>query len=222
MKKIFVIGDIHGCAKTFEKMLEQINPAPEDKIFLLGDYVDRGPDSKGVVDKIFNLVEDGFDVAPIMGNHEYMLLSARYSPIDLMQWDRNGSYSTLKSFKAAKPEDIPRKYLDFFEDLPYYRQTDEFIISHASLDFEAEKPLEDIISLLWARGDRVDKEKTGGRRVICGHTPKTLSEIEQSLEKDKIFLDGGCVYKNKYPGVGFLCALELNDFELTAVENVDY
>ncbi len=76
MRRKILVGDIHGCLATFECLLEQININIElDSLYLLGDYIDRGPNSKGVIDKILSLTKEGFNIKPIRGNHEQMLLS---------------------------------------------------------------------------------------------------------------------------------------------------
>jgi len=75
MKK-YVISDIHGCAKTFKALVDRISFSREDELYLLGDYIDRGPDSKGVIDHIWDLLETGYTVHCLTGNHEQMFLHA--------------------------------------------------------------------------------------------------------------------------------------------------
>jgi serine/threonine protein phosphatase 1 len=77
MPRVFIIGDIHGCNKTFRKLvLEKISIRKTDKIYCLGDYIDRGPDSKGVIDFIIQLRKDGFNIHTLRGNHEQLLLES--------------------------------------------------------------------------------------------------------------------------------------------------
>ena len=79
-----VITDIHGCAKTFAKLLDKIGLNEDDQLFLLGDYINRGPRSKQVIDHILDLNEDGFNVFPLIGNHEETLLHLLFeSPEEL-------------------------------------------------------------------------------------------------------------------------------------------
>ena len=66
----FAISDIHGCAKTFEALLDRIALSTQGELYLLGDYLDRGPDSKGVLDLIFRLQREGYAVHCLRGNHE--------------------------------------------------------------------------------------------------------------------------------------------------------
>lgn len=67
-KREFAIADIHGCCRTFRHLLEQIGFGKQDTLYLLGDYIDRGPDSRGVIETILELVREGYDIRPHMGN----------------------------------------------------------------------------------------------------------------------------------------------------------
>ena len=111
--KQFIFGDIHGCLKTFEALLDKCSPAIEDEIYLLGDYIDRGPDSRGVIDKILALQNSSYNVKPIIGNHEYMLLDSLSSMEGMMNWAMNGANSTLDSFAVSNAHEIDEKYLNF-------------------------------------------------------------------------------------------------------------
>jgi serine/threonine protein phosphatase 1 len=71
--RILAISDIHGNNKTFLDLLDKIALTKDDELYLLGDYIDRGPDSKGVIDTIWKLMDDNYRVFCIKGNHEEML-----------------------------------------------------------------------------------------------------------------------------------------------------
>ncbi len=91
MERIFAIGDIHGCRKTFEKLLkDKIQLTKEDEIYCIGDYIDRGDDSKGVIDLIINLRTDGYKIKILRGNHEQMMLEAATDKKALSLWLDNG------------------------------------------------------------------------------------------------------------------------------------
>jgi serine/threonine protein phosphatase 1 len=221
-KRRFVIGDIHGCAETFKSLLhDDLEIAKEDEIYLLGDYIDRGIDSKGVVDEILRLRHAGYDIYAIMGNHEYMLLDSIDSIRGEWNWMMNGAKSTLKSFGTESAAELDSKYLDFFRELDYYYLLDDFAIVHGGFNFELDNPLDDKYSMVWIRNEITDTEKLGGRRVIVGHTPRPLEHIRKTLAEDKIMLDGGCVYYGLHPGLGHLCALELGSMELFTRQNID-
>jgi serine/threonine protein phosphatase 1 len=223
MSREFAIGDIHGCAKTFQKMLfEELRIEKDDVVYLLGDYVDRGPDSKSVLEMIVYLLDRGYDIRPLMGNHEYMMIEACLNDFKFETWKMNGAKETLSSFGVEKPLHINKEILSFLTDLSHLYLNDHFVLVHAGLNFDIENPLDDKLSMLWNRDPFVDRKKIGGRRIVCGHTPKPLFDIMKSLDEDKIYLDGGCVYKGIIAGLGYLCALELNTLKLHTIENIDY
>src|SRR6478736_5094582 len=112
--RVFAISDIHGCAKTFVSLVEKvIKLTREDKLFLLGDYIDRGPDSKGVIDYIIQLEQKGFDVTALRGNHEEMLLKGITDSHFLEMFLKNGGDKTLEGFGVKHPKELPIEYLTF-------------------------------------------------------------------------------------------------------------
>jgi len=114
----YAITDIHGCAKTFKKMLAELNFSQKDKLYLLGDYIDRGPDSKGVLDHILDLQSSGYEVHCLKGNHEEKILLSRHDINQSRNWLTWGGKETLESFGVDKINDIDNKYLEWMEALP--------------------------------------------------------------------------------------------------------
>jgi len=228
----FVIGDIHGCVKTFRKMLDdKLIVTKQDKIYLLGDYIDRGPDSKMMLDELMMMQKQSFNIFPLMGNHEYMMLQALESDIYFELWQANGCGATLLSFGIPPGEldnpgsvrMIPERYFTFLNSLQYYIMLDDFFLVHAGLGEVYDDPMEDIDSLLWTRVEIYDTDLLKGRRIIHGHTPKLLHFIEERIKnpKSKIYnLDAGCVYRHN-PGMGNLAALNMDTMELFIQENID-
>lgn len=216
--RTFVIGDIHGCAATFRQLVDgTLRPQTNDRIYLLGDLIDRGPDSKGVLNYIFELRKRGLSVSSVRGNHEEMCLRADGY---LGLWCANGGLTTLSSFQADGPGDIPYPYRDFLASLPHYILLDNFVIVHAGLNFAPTNPFEDTSAMLWSRSTYVDLQRIGGRRLICGHTPVSRAMLESTLNCNKILLDNGCVYDER-PGFGSLAALELGSMTVNYQENID-
>ena len=217
----FVIGDIHGCAATLRRLVDvTLRPGPEDRIYLLGDLIDRGPDSKGVLDFIFELRERGLTVGCVRGNHEEMCLQAGDDHNFLGMWIANGGLATMESFQADGPGDIPHRYREFLASLPHYILLDAFVIVHAGLNFDPPSPFDDTSAMLWTRSPVVDQLRIGGRRLICGHTPVTCKQLEASLDSSKIMLDNGCVYVRRAE-MGSLAALELGSMTVHYQENID-
>jgi len=223
-KKIrnIVVGDIHGCFKTLSALLfAQLKIVKSDNIYFLGDYIDRGPSSKQVVDLILKLRKEGYKLFPIMGNHEKLLLESTLSNKHFESWVSNGCETTLKSFGIRHIGELEEKYLTFFSSLPYFIELDDFFLCHGGMDFEITNPLDNPQAMPWMRNDFVDVSKIKNKRLIVGHTPKSLQFITDTLKSDKIMLDGGCVYSKRNPAMGYLCALELNSKELSFQFNID-
>lgn len=227
MSRTFAIPDIHGCCRTFRQLLfHKLELQKTDTLYLLGDYIDRGPDSKGVIDTIMDLQRDGYDVQPIKGNHEQMLLDFVESGSDelLEYWVVNGGAATLKSYDRGESACIQKEHLYFIKSLPVCIATASHIFVHAGLDFSLDDPLADTSQefMLWNRKNvDFNSEKIDGRKVIEGHTPRFFVEIENSLETGFIQLDNGCYLKDRFPGKGSLLALELNSNRLSVQENID-
>lgn len=219
--RTFVIGDIHGCAATLRRLVnEGLRPVPNDRIYLLGDLIDRGPDSRGVLDFIFELRERGLSVSSVRGNHEEMCLLAGDDHHYLELWAANGGLDTLESFQADGPGDIPHRYREFLATMPLYILLDDFVVVHAGLNFDRPTPFDDTSAMLWTRSPLVDRQRIGGRRLICGHTPVSRSLLEASLNSSKIMLDNGCVFSGR-PEMGSLAALELESMTVFFQQNID-
>lgn len=219
--RTFVIGDIHGCAATLRGLIDGVLRAvPTDRIYLLGDLIDRGPDSKGVLEYIFELQGRGLSVKSVRGNHEEMFLQAGDDHHYLELWTANGGLATLESFQADGPGDVPHHYRAFLASLPLYILLDDFVIVHAGLNFEPPSPFDDASAMLWTRSSYVDRHRIGGRRLICGHTPVSRLDLETSLSSSKIMIDNGCVFGGQPEG-GSLAALELETMTVYYQENCD-
>jgi serine/threonine protein phosphatase 1 len=224
MPKRFVIGDIHGCSKTIKALVENtLQPTKNDALYFLGDYINRGPDSKGVIDYLFWLKDAGYTIHTLMGNHEHFLLRSRNDTPLFRSWKRNGGGNkALQSFGVTHPKFLEEKYLQFFEQLKPYILLDDAVLVHAGIHCNKENFLDDFVTLLYTRETIYDAEKLGNRKVIHGHTPVPLSHIYKQLNAKSpvIDLDSGCVYF-KREGLGNLSALELNSCQLFTQKNIE-
>ncbi len=241
MIKKWVIPDIHGCVRTLATLIEnQIKPNKNDHLIFLGDYIDRGPDSKGVIDYIMNLEDNEYNVTPLLGNHEdYCIrtfdedrknkgfLGIRSKTKMQREWEMHGGGKTLESFNVDYPKDIPGKYIDWMRNLPYFVEVDDFIIVHAGLNFKIDDPFSDKRSMIWIRDFKVDPEKISNKKVIHGHVPVNLEFIDMSLKNPDynfIDLDNG-IYFNDRAGYGNLLALDLGSMEYltqSLMDDVDF
>lgn len=125
----FVIGDIHGCAKALRTVIEKIDPKPEDELIFLGDYIDRGPDSRNVVEQVLEL-QSRCRVVPLCGNHELMLLAIVERGLDDNVWLANGGRATVSSYGGSLAK-VPDSHLTFFAKLRPYYETEDAICVHA-------------------------------------------------------------------------------------------
>lgn len=220
----YVIGDIHGGSQTLQALLDQISPRHGDRIYLLGDYIDRGPDSKGVLDIIIGMQEAGYDIRPIRGNHEDMLIRNLANDHDLYSchWMAGWGAKTLFNFGIKQPEDLPLRYRKFLAGLPYYYEEGEFILVHAGVDLGYDDPVNDtpVEHMAWGSTVIPEKDERQQRRVICGHRVKTLNEINRSLSQQVICLDNGA-FTNQQPAHGNLVALNLETMKLTMQPWID-
>ncbi|MFW6019675.1 MAG: metallophosphoesterase family protein [Bacteroidales bacterium] len=228
----FVIGDIHGCNKTTKKLVEDVlRPAPADRLIFVGDYIDRGPGSKEVIDFILDIQQhESFEVIALRGNHEQMLLDAMKNPEAMGLWLMNHGDTTLASYglkidydnPAKTFADFPQQHYEFLKQTSFYFEADDYIAVHAGFDFNKPDFKADVHSMLWTRDMIPDLNKTGGRIIIHGHTPFPLDRIEtQIMNKDKaINVDNGCKFK-EMPGFGHLLAYEPAKQELFMQANVD-
>ena len=224
----WAITDIHGCAYTFESLLRTIDFTPEDTLFLLGDYIDRGPRSKDVLDTILRLKRDGYTVECLLGNHDWVMLHAVEEPNteEARNWkNRFGGRETLRSFGTTSEQGIETTYIEFLQSMDYYRVYKNLILVHAGLNLNADDPLADREAMLWIRYDNRDVSRAWleDRTIIHGHTPHSRRRIQHQVERRHehpiIGIDNGCVYRRT--GMNHLCALELDTMELVFERNVD-
>ncbi len=224
MRKI-AISDIHGCLKSFKALLHKIAYSEKDELYLLGDFIDRGPDSKGVIDYIWHLQYKGHFVHCLRGNHEQMLLDSFNDPFDLQLWQSHGGMETMNSFGTKLLEEIPIEYLKWFDALPYFTEVDDYILVHAGLNFNLPNPLDGAQSMIWIRNwyDQIKKDWLGKRIIVHGHVPTKTSTIHENLsrieEKSTMIIDGGCVYNVKE--LGYLLAFDLGKRHLFSQKNID-
>lgn len=211
ISRIFAIGDIHGCFKAMKELIEnKIQLSKEDKLIFLGDYIDRGPDSKKVLDYIIELQNNQYDIVPLRGNHESMLIDAWYNEKLVFKWIQNGGSETLLSFGTDKLKNIDSKYMHFLENLNYYYELDKYIFVHAGFNDSIDDPFSDKYSMLWNSREQYLNPLLNDRTIIHGHAPVPLNIIQKQITNNTgvINIDGGCAYANvRY---GKLIAFEVN------------
>lgn len=207
MRRI-AIGDIHGCAKALRTLIETIAPRRHDELIFLGDYVDRGPDSRNVVDQILEL-SSRCRVIALRGNHEIMLQGVAFGGLDDQVWLANGGQATVSSYGGSLSK-MPSDHLTFFQDLLPYYETSTDIFVHAGYHADRPMHLQDDMMIYWAHlGLPLPKPHCSGKRVFVGHTPQP---------DDRILDVGHLVCLDTYCfGGGTLTAYEVGSGDITQV-----
>lgn len=224
MGRRIAVTDIHGCFYSFKYLLErEVKLQKKDELYLLGDYINKGPYSKEVLDYLLELRTAGFQLHLLRGNHEQELLNLLDGKADLDGLMSKGAKTLLHSFAVELPQQIPGLYITFLRSMHYFFELPDFYLVHAGFDFSRENPFTESETLLNIRDYKVDREKSGNRPIIHGHTPTDLPVILQRLkQKNKLHysLDAGCTYRND-PRQAHLLALDLGAWEVFCQPNAD-
>lgn len=218
--KHYAIGDIHGCYLTMKRLIvEELSfNIKEDKLILLGDYIDRGPRSCDVLTYLFTMqCFKPSNIILLKGNHEEMYLYANNPEIEdkdyiLETWEINGGKKTIESFKNNSCK-INEFYFRI-DQLPLYYETKKYIFVHAGIYQTIQKSDND--TFLWSRNCINQTKKT----IIHGHTPINKDQILLQNKKDIINIDSGCVF-NTHQDLGYLTAYCPEDNKFYFQKNID-
>ncbi len=197
MSRTFAIGDVHGYLTALKTLIKRLDPQTDDTLIFLGDLIDRGYDSKGVIDLIFSL-EERCKILCIKGNHEEMLLTATYDSRMRDMWLYHGGEETLESF-GLKPDKIglaqlPERYLQFFQTMLPYVETERFIFSHATPVMMLPMSAQGREGLRWAKFSHSQIYRhISEKMVVCGHTAQHSGEpwIDPYIAAIDTFICGG-------------------------------
>lgn len=179
MPRTISIGDVHGCSTALSQLIIAIDPQRDDTLVMLGDYVDRGIDSKGVLDQLIEL-QSRLNLVPLLGNHEEILLNARESRSNLDFFLACGGIATLDSYgSSGKLSLIPERHWTFLKSCRSYFETDRHLFLHAN--YKPDVPVDelDTQTLRWlSLWDYVPAaQHCSGKIAIVGHTPQTSGFI---------------------------------------------
>jgi len=194
--RLLAIGDIHGCNRKLKQLLDRIKVDPHaDILVFIGDYIDRGPEVRGVIDTLRDLKEACRNVVCLRGNHEDMFLNYYLEGQDEELFMYNGGQSTLSSYgltlaDARAGTGFPENHLRFLSSLPLSYETQEYLFVHAGLRPGVPLAAQSPDDLLWIRREFIDAECDFGKTVVFGHT----SLYKPLIEKNKIGIDTGAVY----------------------------
>src|SRR5438105_4493892 len=174
--RTIAIGDIHGCSAALRALLKAIEPDEDDTLVLLGDYVDRGPDSRGVIEYVLE-IEKSHHVVPLMGNHELMLLDSLEHSQVIGMWLECGGDATVRSYDG-KLSNIPPEHLEFLRRCKRYYEIPSHFFVHAN--YAADVPLDEQPDylLFWEHLHfHLPPPHDGGKIAIVGHTSQKKAEI---------------------------------------------
>lgn len=203
----FAIGDIHGCLDLLVDLLARIDREAAGRpyrLICLGDYIDRGPDSAGVVAALRGRqagAEPG-RVIYLKGNHEDMLLRALRRPDAVEHWLRNGGRETLESFGVRRAEDVPSDILEWVGRCPTAYEDERRCFVHAGLNPAYDRASQRDVDRLWIRDEFLAVDHDFGRYVVHGHTP--LREGRPDVRRHRVNLDTGAVYGGRLTAAIFL------------------
>ena len=196
----YVIGDIHGRSKLLDQLIQNVPwDVARDKIIFLGDLIDRGDNSPGVVERVMELVDNNPAVVVLRGNHEQMMLDC----LDYgdLQWliPENGGLATLSAYgfeldqlKDVSDIKIPAEHVEFIRTLPFFHEDEQAIYVHAGL-VPGEHPSEtDSDVLVWTRDLDFFKDYDG-KLCFFGHTPTAFLPREGRSRRWGIYIHNRCV-----------------------------
>jgi len=209
---LFVIGDVHGCASELKTLLNKLPLAPTSTVVFLGDYIDRGPQSRDVVETILQL-RTFCTVVTLTGNHEAMLQDFLQDPTSqgAGMFIYNGGGATLASYADEHGNyEIPDHHLRFFAELPLSYETPDFFFVHAGVPDVKLEELDDAKhrkEMLWVRRSFHRSSFRWNKMIVHGHSP--VAEVH--FGERRINVDTGCVYEQ------VLTALELPSKKIYSV-----
>lgn len=188
--RIYAVGDIHGRADLLDKLLEKIvrdasqTPATQSLVFV-GDYIDRGSDSRGVIERLLDAPE-GFETHYLRGNHDQALLDFLENPSSYRTWRRFGADETLLSYDVEPPaqdetavalardelaEKLPASHLRFLQDLQPFVQIGAYHFVHAGVRPGLSLEDQSLEDMMWIRDEFLNCEDDFGKVIVHGHTP---------------------------------------------------
>jgi serine/threonine protein phosphatase 1 len=182
--RTIAIGDVHGCLAALAALIAAIEPGPQDTLVTLGDYIDRGPHSRGVLDRLIALARR-CRLVPLLGNHEEALLDALRDITALRRWLALGGADTLRSYgwvsggpRRALAEWFPKQHREFLANCRPYHETGRHLFVHAG--FVPELPLNEQpgLALRWRVTDAATATPHhSGKVAVVGHTPQPSGEV---------------------------------------------
>src|SRR5262245_23807229 len=182
--RTITIGDIHGCRDALVALIDAVAPGPDDTLVTLGDYIDQGPDSRGVLDRLIALAER-CRLVPLLGNHEEILLDALRDTTALRRWLNCGGADTLRSYgwsrggpRRAVADWVPARHREFLAGCRPYQETATHIFVHAGYIPELPLTQQPGMALRWrVTAAATAQPHQSGKVAVVGHTAQMSGEV---------------------------------------------
>mgnify|MGYP002771633400 FL=1 len=185
MERLIGISDIHGEYEKLCAVIDNIAPQKEDTIVFMGDYIDRGPKSREVVDRLIEL-EDECNCVYLIGSHEYAMLHAKSDDYyNYLFWNYGGD-ATVKSYGSF--DNIMKIHGDFFNNLKFYHIQNGYMFIHAGVRIGVPLEQQSEEDMVYIRTEFYKKKHHLPYKIIFGHTEFN----EPQIQDDKICIDTGC------------------------------
>lgn len=196
MRRTYAIGDIHGSLAKLRTLIAHCEGdaagRPMSFVFV-GDYIDRGPDSRGVIDTVMELQSRmPGEVTTLMGNHEAMALMAIEDTTRARHWLKEGGAQTLNSYGVLRPSALPEDHVDWLCSLQQCHDDGRRLFVHAGVNPGKPLDAQDDLDLLWIREPFLSDTRDYGRLIVHGHTPSNDGAPE--LRANRVNLDTGAVF----------------------------
>ena len=196
MPLIYAVGDIHGSLGKLKSLIDACRQHAGGRamtLVFLGDDIDRGPQSAGVVRLLIGLESElPARVVALKGNHEAMAVDVLDGAMPLGSWFLNGAAPTLQSYGVDDVAALPRRHTDWMRALPLSYDDGRRLFVHAGVNPDKPLDAQDEQDLLWIREPFLDDERDYGRLIVHGHTPLLTAAPE--LRRNRLNLDTGAVF----------------------------
>ncbi len=217
---IYAVGDIHGQSHLLDDLLTQIMrdaerfKATKRVLIFVGDFVDRGPRSADVIERLVSGLPDGFETHFLRGNHEVILLDFLDRPETLGGWLSNGGEATLASYGVRVPDNydspnaatqcrdafaaaLPKRHLKFLQRLDLHYSCGDYLFVHAGLRPGVKLEDQEPTDLVWIRHEFLDSDEDFGAVVVHGHTPGRKPVIRPN----RICIDTGAIVNGRLTAI---------------------
>ena len=176
--RVIAIGDVHGCATALRTLIGVLDLKPDDTVVMLGDCVDRGPESRQVIDQLFRL-RDCCQLIPLLGNHEEMMLDYIDGKPQPDDWMEVGGAATMRSYgMSLSPSEVPQSHIEYIRTWGDYFETDSHFFAHGNYDADRALAKQHWQTMRWKSLKLgVPGPHVSGKTAILGHTSQKSGEV---------------------------------------------